>query len=124
MGKEVMLAKTSAAISNDIDDILEKKNADILGDHPAINAREARIKFSKIVQAARFKNNRVIITEHGEPAAGVVSIEDVRILDYISQLAAKRDQGEFKEFSFDDLKKCLKLEAGENRAEEGNSDGP
>jgi prevent-host-death family protein len=97
-----------ASADNSIASLIEKKNTDILEEHPAINAREARINFAKIIQAARFKKNRVIITDHGEPAAGLVSIEDVRILDFIYRMALdKTGQPPITEMTVEDLKKFL-----------------
>jgi len=63
--------------------ILEKKNMDVLEHHISINSREARSNFAKIVGSARVNKNIFVITEHGEPAAAIVSIDDLKILDWI-----------------------------------------
>jgi prevent-host-death family protein len=106
----------------DIAELLERRNTDLLEEHPAINARDARVKFSKIVQAARFGKNRVIITEHGEPAAGLVSIEDIRLLDYLSQLASRDGETSSSEMSLNDLKELLQSDRrGSSVPDQGDS---
>jgi prevent-host-death family protein len=92
-----------------ISELIGKESTDILEDHPAINAREARLNFSKIVQAARFRNSRVIITDHGEPAAALVPITDVKILDMIDELSTQNrlDVGPIKDLSIEQLRKLI-----------------
>lgn len=89
--------------------LIEKEDTAILQEHPAINAREARSNFSKIIQAARYKNNRVIITDHGEPAAALVSISDVKLLDLLDDLNAKNvsSGSKFRDVSIEALEKML-----------------
>ncbi|MBA4204160.1 MAG: hypothetical protein C0457_04145 [Polymorphum sp.] len=103
--------------------LIEKEDTAILQEHPAINAREARSNFSKIIQAARYKNNRVIITDHGEPAAALVSIGDVKLLDLFDELNAKNSSSGsgVRDVSIEVLEKML---AGdETHVEEGDVQG-
>ena len=64
-----------------IEALLEASNSDLLSEHAFINLKDARVKFSKIVNAARLNSNKVVITNHGEPAAAIVPIEALRIID-------------------------------------------
>ena len=91
-------------------DISEKRNADILETHPHVNARSARSNFSRLVNTARIDKERVIITEYGEPAAAIVPINDIRILEnvpdlgWIDQITDK----DFEEISLEELKNRLR----------------
>ena len=91
-------------------DISEKRNADILESHPHVNARSARSNFSRLVNTARIDNERVIITEYGEPAAAIVPINDIRILENIPDLGwvDKISDKDFEELSLKELKERLR----------------
>jgi prevent-host-death family protein len=73
-------------INLDAMSLLTNNNDDILLKHPALGSREARTMLGKIVRAAREDRHKIVITEHGEPAAAVVSINDLRILDWIRRI--------------------------------------
>ena len=57
---------------------LEDRHSDILDNHQHISSRNARVKFSKLINIARIDNERVVITDHGEPAAAIISIQDLK----------------------------------------------
>lgn len=58
--------------------ILEKKDTDVIAEHLTVASREARMRFGKIVENARTDKNQFVITEHGEPAAALISISDLK----------------------------------------------
>jgi|HubBroStandDraft_3_1064219.scaffolds.fasta_scaffold69734_3 prevent-host-death family protein len=62
-------------------DFEAKRDVDILKDYSSINARSARSNFSRLINTARIEREVVVITDHGEPAAAVVPISELRILD-------------------------------------------
>jgi prevent-host-death family protein len=45
-----------------------------------VSATEARGRLSKIISQAEFSGERTILTRHGEPAAALVSLDDLRAL--------------------------------------------
>jgi prevent-host-death family protein len=45
-----------------------------------ISARQARDNFASVIARARFQGKRTIITEHGIPAAVMISLEDDTML--------------------------------------------
>jgi len=68
---------------------LEKKNVDILVGHASVNSRLARSKFSRLINNARIEKEVVVITDHGEPAAAIVPISDLRLLDKLAEMKWK-----------------------------------
>lgn len=70
---------------------LEDRHADILDNHQYVNSRTAREKFSKLINIARIDNERVVITDHGEPAAAIISIEDLK--EYEKLIAEVKNKG-------------------------------
>jgi len=52
-----------------------KKDAD-----RRISATEARSGLSDLISRAKFSEERTVLTRHGEPAAALVSIEDLKAL--------------------------------------------
>ncbi|MCR9240796.1 MAG: type II toxin-antitoxin system Phd/YefM family antitoxin [Rhodobiaceae bacterium] len=54
---------------------------EVLLKHFSINSREARNSFARLLDTARVRQERVIITAHGEPTAAVVPMKDVERLD-------------------------------------------
>lgn len=90
--------------------IEKKRNADILETHSYVNARSARSNFSRLVNTARIDKERVIITEHGEPAAAIVPIKDVRLLDKIPNLdwIDNISDAEFNELDRSKIKSLLR----------------
>lgn len=71
---------------NRLESILgRKKHEDIKATHFVVASREAREKLGRIVENARSEQNQFVITEHGTPAAAVVPIEDLKILDWLKR---------------------------------------
>jgi prevent-host-death family protein len=87
-------------------DLLTKKNIDILEEHASVNARLARSNFSRLINTARVDKEVVVITDHGEPAAAIVPISDLRILDKLAELKWKDriSTADFSKMSIEDLK--------------------
>lgn len=92
-----------------LDDILSTKDTDIIGTHLTVASREARSRFGKILSNAKTAKNQFVITEHGEPAAAVIPISDLRILDWIKHQNLKNriSDAVFSEMSLDDFIKTL-----------------
>lgn len=67
-------------------DILARKNVDVLEEHQSVNARHARSNFSRLINTARVDKEVVVITDHGEPAAAVIPISDLRVLDKLVEM--------------------------------------
>ena len=89
---------------------LEKEeNFPILDEHTYVNSRNARSNFSRLIKSARFKNARVVITDHGEPAAAIVSVEDLVSLDEQPELAWLDEitETEFKEMTLSEVREKL-----------------
>ena len=93
----------------DGDSIFEKRDADILGVHTEVQSKKARANFSKMIKAARYENESVVITEHGEPAAALVPIKDLKVLDALDNLGLlNRVRGRtFKDLTIADLKALI-----------------
>lgn len=64
---------------------LAKKNMDLLDTHTHVGAREAREHFSQVVDQARYKKRRVIVTMHGEPVAAFVPLSDLARLNDLAK---------------------------------------
>jgi prevent-host-death family protein len=45
-----------------------------------VSATEARSRLSKIISQAEFSGERTVLTRHGEPAAALVSLDDLKAL--------------------------------------------
>jgi len=90
-------------------DLTKKTKWTLLDKHQHVNARSARGNFSRLVNTARIQKERVVITEYGEPAAAIVPITDLRMLDDIPNLDWVDDmsEAEFKELRFSDIKALL-----------------
>ncbi|MDJ0824839.1 MAG: type II toxin-antitoxin system Phd/YefM family antitoxin [Rhodobacter sp.] len=99
-------------------DIETRRNDDVLEKHPYVNARAARSNFSRLVDSARVDKERVIITAHGEPAAAIVPIRDIRILEQIADLewVNKISDADFRELDLETMKRLLRG----GRRNEGN----
>lgn len=104
---------TRASNAQAIDEILSKKDTDIIDSHLTIGSREARTKLGKIVENAKMEQNQFVITEHGEPAAAIIPISDLRILDWLRRQNIKDrvTTAVFSNLSVDEFKDLL--EAGE-----------
>lgn len=48
-----------------------------------ISASSARQNFSKIIDAVRVAGERILVTQHGRPAAAVIGVEDLELLQLI-----------------------------------------
>jgi prevent-host-death family protein len=92
-----------------LESILAKRNMDVLEKHISINSRDARSNFARIVDTARNDQNTLVITEHGEPAAALISINDLKILDWIQKRNIKDmiSDAVFSDMTFDEFKKNL-----------------
>ena len=89
--------------TKNLTDIFATRDKEVLNEHIAVPSREARAKFSKVMDFARIDNNNVVITDHGEPVAAVVPILDLRILDWLKK-------NNVKEFIFDAMDKGMSAE--------------
>jgi prevent-host-death family protein len=109
------MPKTNA--TRKLDAVLANNDADILDTHLTVGSRDARVRFGKIVEKTKNGDNQFVITEHGEPAAAVVPISDLRILDWIKRqnIKDKITDAVFKHLTFDEFKKLF---AGEEEDEE------
>ncbi len=48
-----------------------------------ISASSARQNFSKIIDAVRVSGERILVTQHGRPAAAVIGVEDLELLQLL-----------------------------------------
>jgi prevent-host-death family protein len=48
-----------------------------------LSSREARIKFSEIINRARYARERTVITSSGKEVAAVVSMDDLKLLEAV-----------------------------------------
>ena len=48
-----------------------------------ISASSARQNFSKIIDAVRVAGERILVTQHGRPAAAVIAVEDLELLQLL-----------------------------------------
>ena len=80
-------------------------------DHSYVNARIARSNFSRLINTARIENERVVITDHGEPAAAVIPIRDLRLLDLLYQMRwiDHISDKSFKDMSLEEFKEFNKI---------------
>lgn len=92
--------------------ILEKRDVDLLDHHTDIAARDARANFSRVIKAARYDDEKIVITDHGEPAAALVPIKDLRVLDLLDNLGLLNTIRErrFEEVTLGDLQKIIEGE--------------
>ncbi len=90
-------------------DISSKKDADLLDDHASVNSRAARTNFRRLINTARIDKETVIITDHGEPAAAVIPISDLRKLDKLNTLNSRDKIGslDFKSMSAQELREFI-----------------
>ncbi|MBA9070186.1 prevent-host-death family protein [Methylobacterium sp. RAS18] len=72
---------------SDIDYVLGRNDPDILSRHKNISAKDARNNFSEIMNATKFGNERFVITHRGKPTMALVTINDLRLLEQISESA-------------------------------------
>jgi len=58
---------------------------------------EAKRSFSELLNRAAYGNERIVITSHRNPKAAVISIEDLRRLEWLEDVAAAIEaDGEFE----------------------------
>ena len=48
-----------------------------------LSSREARLKFSEMINRARYARERTVITSNGKEVAAVVGIDDLKLLETI-----------------------------------------
>lgn len=48
-----------------------------------ISASSARQNFSKIIDAVRVAGERILVTQHGRPAAAVIGVDDLELLQLL-----------------------------------------
>lgn len=53
-----------------------------------VSMTEARRSFSQLLNRAAFGKERIVITSHDNPKAAVISIEDLRRLEWLEDVAA------------------------------------
>lgn len=90
-------------------DLEARRNEDVLETNPSVNARTARSNFSRLVDTARIDHERVVITEHGEPAAAIIPIRDLRVLEQLPDLnwVNTISDAEIRELDVQKLKELL-----------------
>lgn len=49
---------------------------------------EAKRSFSELLNRAAYGNERIVVTSHDNPKAAVISIEDLRRLEWLEDVAA------------------------------------
>jgi prevent-host-death family protein len=91
-----------------IQEVLETKYSDVLNDHAFLNLRDARVKFSKLVNAARINANKIVITNHGEPAAAIVPIGALRILDLFEKAGLELPDVKYRDLTKEDAIRIIK----------------
>jgi len=58
---------------------------------------EAKRSFSELLNRAAYGNERIVVTSHRNPKAAVISIEDLRRLEWLEDVAAAIEaDGEFE----------------------------
>lgn len=50
-----------------------------------ISAKEARARFSELVNRVAFGNERIIVTKNGKPAAALVPLDDLALLEKLRE---------------------------------------
>jgi len=57
-----------------------------MAEHTSVT--EAKRSFSELLNRAAFGQERIVITSHSNPKAAVISIEDLRRLEWLEEVAA------------------------------------
>lgn len=77
---------------------------------------EARRNLSDILNRVAYGKERVVVTRHGKELAAIVPVEDLRLLDRVKALAARRetaaalrDLAEGSAVAWDELRRELGL---------------
>ncbi|MFO7918683.1 MAG: type II toxin-antitoxin system Phd/YefM family antitoxin [Anaerolineae bacterium] len=55
---------------------------------PQVSVTEAKKSFSEFLNRAAYGNERIVVTSHDKPKAAVISIEDLRRLEQLEDIAA------------------------------------
>jgi len=55
---------------------------------PRASVTEAKRSFSELLNRAAYAGERIVVTSHGNPKAAVISIEDLRRLEWLEDVAA------------------------------------
>lgn len=55
---------------------------------PQVSVTEAKKSFSEFLNRAAYGNERIVVTSHDKPKAAVISIEDLRRLERLEDIAA------------------------------------
>ena len=55
---------------------------------PRVSVTEAKKSFSEFLNRAAYGNERIVVTSHDKPKAAVISIEDLRRLESLEDVAA------------------------------------
>ncbi len=80
-----------------------------------ISVSSARRKFSKIIDAVRVAGERILVTQHGRPAAAVIGVEDLELLQRLEDCmdvaeARRRMKEPADKVSLEDLRSGSYLE--------------
>ena len=54
---------------------------------PRVSVTEAKKSFSEFLNRAAYGNERIVVTSHDKPKAAVISIEDLRRLEWLEDVA-------------------------------------
>jgi prevent-host-death family protein len=55
---------------------------------PRVSVTEAKKSFSELLNRAAYGNERIVVTSHDKPKAAVISVEDLRRLKWLEDVAA------------------------------------
>lgn len=80
-----------------------------------ISTAKARDQFSDIINRARYRGERIILTRRGKPVAAVVPIEDLEVLEKMEdridvEEAEKRLASDEPRIPWEEVKRALDLE--------------
>jgi prevent-host-death family protein len=56
-----------------------------------VSVTEAKKSFSEFLNRAAYGNERIVVTSHNNPKAAVISIEDLRRLEWLEDVVAAID---------------------------------
>lgn len=66
----------------------------------AVNAKDARNRFSELMHRAHYAKERIVVTKNGKPAVAIVPVEDLEVLERERFQAALRETGQRYESTF------------------------
>jgi prevent-host-death family protein len=70
-----------------------------------VSSREARVKFSEIINRARYARERTVITSNGKEVAAVVAMDDLKLLEAILEEIEYREDIEAAKTALADYEK-------------------